>query len=272
MSTVTLRVRAAPGFRVDGSALLPATLAALPDAEIGRVLLPASNDLCALGDLFDISRTESDEPALVIEGDVRWLDRLGAAMASGNLRVAGSAGDYAGLRMSGGELRIEGDAGMFTGAELRGGRIDVTGDAGDFAAGALPGDMEGMSGGTLSIEGSAGARLGDRMRRGAVLVGGNAGDYAGSRMVAGTIAIAGTTGAHIGYGMRRGTLLLLNAPARIPPTFTEGGRGFDVFWSLLVRSFAKERVPFALLAAHALPRRFAGDLAVDGRGELLIAG
>ena len=38
--------------------------------------------------------------------------------------------------------------------------------------------------------------------------------------------------------MRRGTVLLTNAPSRIPPTFTEGGRGFDVFWLLFTRMLA----------------------------------
>ena len=40
MSTTTLRVRNAPGFRVDAAQLLPGALAALTVAEIGRVLHP----------------------------------------------------------------------------------------------------------------------------------------------------------------------------------------------------------------------------------------
>jgi formylmethanofuran dehydrogenase subunit C len=131
--------------------------------------------------------------------------------------------------------------------------------------------MEGMTGGTLTIHGNAGARLADRMRRGLVLVGGDAGEFAASRLVAGTICIAGKVSDNYAYGMRRGTLVLARAPARIPPTFTEGGRGFDIFWSLLVRSLADEIAPFSTLDASILPRRYTGDLAVDGRGEVLIA-
>lgn len=270
MSTVTLRVKSAPGFRVDASRLSPAGLAALPDIDIARVVLSAGNETCATGDLFDISRSANDDVALVIEGDVRWLDRIGAHLTEGSFSVHGPCGDYAGFRMAGGELRIDGDAGRFTGCEMSGGRLSVTGHSGDFAAGALPGDMEGMTGGTLTIHGNAGARLGDRMRRGLVLVGGDAGECAAARLVAGTICIAGQAGAHYGYGMRRGTLLLAQAPARLPPTFAGGGRGFDVFWSLLVRSLAREIAPFSTLRATSLPRRYAGDLAVDGRGELLV--
>jgi formylmethanofuran dehydrogenase subunit C len=270
MSTTTLRVKQAPGFRVDAARLLPAALAALSVAQVERTVMAAGNETCAVGDLFDVSRADSATDVLVLEGDVPWLDRLGAQMAQGRLDIHGPAGDYAGYRMAGGELRIDGHAGRFTGCQMSGGRLSVGGDSGDFAAGALPGDMEGMTGGTLTIHGGAGARLGDRMRRGLVLVGGDAGDYAASRLGAGTIGIAGKLGEHFGYGMRRGTLLLAQAPQQLPPTFTEGGRGFDVFWSLLVRSLAAEIAPFSTLAGSSLPRRYTGDLAVDGRGEVLI--
>jgi formylmethanofuran dehydrogenase subunit C len=104
-----------------------------------------------------------------------------------------------------------------------------------------------------------------------VLVGGDAGAYAASRLVAGTVAIAGTAGPHYSYGMRRGTLILAREPASLPPTFCEGGRGFEVFWALLARSLAREIAPFSQWRTP--PRaRLTGDLAVDGRGELLIVG
>lgn len=270
MSTTTLRVRTAPGLRVNADRLLPGALAALSVAEVGRLVLPAGNETCTVGDVFDITRSEGELAALVIEGEAQWLDRLGAKMTEGRIDVHGASGDHTGFQMAGGELRIHGNTGHFTGCQMSGGRLTVGGDSGDFAAAALPGDMEGMTGGTLTIHGKTGTRLGDRMRRGLVLVGGDAGEYAASRLVAGTIGVAGKLGAHYGYGMRRGTLLLARMPARIPPTFTEGGQGFDVFWSLLARSLAAEIAPFSGFDASTLPRRYAGDLAVDGRGELLI--
>ncbi|MCC8403180.1 formylmethanofuran dehydrogenase subunit C [Paraburkholderia sp. MMS20-SJTN17] len=277
MSTTTLRVRTPPGFRVDAAALLPVALASLSVAEIEHIVLPAGNERCAVGDVFDVSRTGASAPgddvaALVIDGAAPWLDRLGARMEGGRLIARGPVGDYSGFRMSGGLVDIDGDAGHFTGCEMRGGRLTVRGASGDFAGGALTGDMEGMSGGTLTIHGNAGARLADRMRRGLVLVGGNAGDFAASRLVAGTVGVAGQPGAHYAYGMRRGTLLLARRPAPLPPpTFTGGGHGFDVFWSLLIRSLATEIAPFSQWRADRLPVRFTGDLAVDGRGEILIA-
>jgi formylmethanofuran dehydrogenase subunit C len=274
-TTTTLRLKTAPAFRVDASSLLPAAIAGLPAADVQWLMLPAGNDAVAVGDLFDVSRTDGGDnngtPTLVIEGAGAWLDRVGARMDAGRLVVRGAAGDYVGLRMSGGTLAIEGDAGGFAGCEMRGGRLDVTGSCGDFAAGALPGDMEGMTGGTLTIRGNAGARLADRMRRGLVLVGGDAGAYAASRLVAGTVGVAGETGMHCAYGMRRGTLLLAHEPASLPPTFSAGGRGFEVFWALLARSLAREMTPFSQWRTP--PRaRLTGDLAVDGRGEILIVG
>ncbi|QSN63207.1 formylmethanofuran dehydrogenase subunit C [Caballeronia sp. M1242] len=271
MSAITLRVKSAPGFRVDASKLLPCALGRLEDSEVAGFILQGHGEQCAIADLFDISRTQSEAPTLRIEGDVAWLDRIGASLDAGSLFVHGEAGDYAGIGMSGGELHIDGNAGRFTACEMQGGRMTVRGHVGDFAAGALPGDMEGMRGGVLIVHGDAGARLADRMRRGTVLVGGNAGDFAASRLVAGTLCIAGETGAHLGYGMRRGTVVLLKAPRRIAPTFVEGGRGFDVFWRLLTRMLAREMPLFATLADSMMPTRYAGDLAVDGRGELLIA-
>ena len=106
-----------------------------------------------------------------------------------------------------------------------------------------------MTGGTLAIGGNAGERLADRMRRGLVTVGGNAGAFAASRLVAGTICVAGQVGDHYGYGMRRGTLVLVHAPAALPATFVAGGRGFDVFWALLVKSLSREAAP-AVEVAH----------------------
>lgn len=285
MSTTMLRVKAPPAYPVDGSPLTPARLDAMPLEAIERLALRAGEETFVVGDLFDVSRTDevapapvdahagdaaAPAPAVVIEGDTRWLERLAAGMDAGTLTVRGAAGDYAGAQMRGGTLAIEGDAGDFVGCEMRGGRLTVAGDCGDFAAGARAGEMEGMTGGTLTIGGSAGERLADRMRRGLVLVGGDCGAFAASRLVAGTICIGGRLGAHYAYGMRRGTLVLATRPATLPATFVDGGRGFDVFWGLFVRSLATAPAPFSRFAANRLPARYAGDLAVDGRGEILI--
>lgn len=270
MSGLTLRLANAPALRVDLRQLTPTALAGTAPDAVARLPLWHGNERIALGELFTVQAHAADgEPSLTFEGDLGRFDRIGWQMSGGTLRVDGNAGDYLGCGMQGGTLRVSGNAGDFTAAAMADGRIAVGCNTGDFAAAALPGDMDGMRGGTLTVGGNAGDRFGDRMRRGTVLVAGSAGDFTGSRMVAGTIAIAGAAGAHLAYGMRRGTIVLLSARPQARATFVRTNGNFDVFWTLLARSLARAGGPFTALPALR-PRRLVGDLAVDGKGELLM--
>ena len=274
MKRITLRVKHAPLLRIDARTLLPATLAAVTADEIERMPLWHGTERIALADLFDVrageASTPADAPSLVFAGDMQRFDRIGWKMDGGHLIVEGHAGDLAGAQMTAGTIVIQGDAGSFTACQLAGGRVEIGGDTGDFAAGTLPGDLDGMRGGTLIVRGDAGARFGDRMRRGTALVFGNAGAFAASRMVAGTIGIAGGVGEHLAYGMRRGSLLLLGAQTVPGCRFAENHGDVDVFWRLLSRSLAREGGPFGELSLASM-RRFAGDISVDGKGEVLLA-
>ncbi|KDP84079.1 formylmethanofuran dehydrogenase [Cupriavidus sp. SK-3] len=270
MSGLTLRLANAPALRVDLRQLTPAALAGMAPDAIARLPLWHGNERIALGELFTVQAHGGDgEPALTLEGDLGRFDRIGWRMSGGTLRVDGNAGDYLGCGMQDGTLRVNGNAGDFAAAALAGGKVVIGGNAGDFAAAALPGDMDGMRGGTLVIGGNTGDRFGDRMRRGTAMVAGNTGDFTASRMVAGTIAVAGAVGTHLAYGMRRGTIVLLSARPQARATFVRTDGNFDVFWTLLARHLARAGGPFTALPALR-PRRLVGDLAVDGRGELLI--
>jgi len=97
---------------------------------------------------------------------------------------------------------------------------------------------------------------------------GNAGDFAASRLVAGTIAIGGSLGAHPAFGMRRGTLLLAQVQPQLTPTFVASVHDITVFWRLLARQITALGGPFEGLGTK-VPRRWVGDLAVDGKGEVL---
>jgi formylmethanofuran dehydrogenase subunit C len=154
---------------------------------------------------------------------------------------------------------------------MSGGWLEVRGSVGDFAGGPLPGGMEGMSGGTLLVHGSAGARLADRMRRGTVVVHGDAGDFLGSRLVAGTIALGGSCGAHAGWAMRRGSIVFAGAAPLPPATFVPVQADAQVIWQLLARDLARFGGPFADLPRRGFAR-WAGDLAVLGRGEWFLPG
>lgn len=266
-----LRLRAQPDFRVDLGGVLPVRLAPMTADEVARVALRHGNARLALGELFDITEVAADAPELRLEGELSRFDAIGHGLDGGVLRVDGAVGDRLGLAMCGGEIRVHGAAGQLVGCEMAGGMIEVDGDVGDFAGGALPGSMDGMRGGTLIIRGNAGARCADRMRRGTILIHGDAGDFLASRMVAGTLALAGRAGSHCGYGMRRGTLVFAGAAPAVPPTFVATHHDIVVFWTLLRRSLAYHGGPFSALPASA-PRRFAGDLAVGGKGEWLLPG
>lgn len=273
MSRLILRLKHAPALRLDVSTLTPGMLAERSVSEVAALPLWQGKERLAVGDLFDVrtdtrAAASNDAPELIFEGDLGRCDRLGWQMIGGTLYIDGNAGDYTGCGMSGGTLEVRGNAGDFTAAAMSGGNLAIRGSTGDFAAAALPGDMEGMRGGQLTIAGHAGDRLGDRMRRGTVLVGGNAGAFAASRMVAGTLGIAGDVGEHLGFGMRRGTVVLVRANPALAPTFVETEHNIAVSWTLLARSLERSDSAFAGLARR-LPQRHAGDLAVDGKGEIL---
>ena len=268
MSGWRLSLRQAPAVRVDVRGVLPAALAGLSAAQVGQVRVGHGNALVPLAEFFTVQPDGNDD-TLVFDGDLSRFDRVGWQMAGGRITVNGPAGHYAGGCMSGGELSVKGSVGLLAACEMAGGSLTVEGDAGDFAASTLPGSMDGMRGGTLIVKGNAGERFGDRMRRGTALVFGNAGDFLASRMVAGTIGIGGSAGAHVGYGMRRGSVVFAAAPPQIAATFVPALVEAQVFWQLLARDLARHGGPFATLPSRAVQRHL-GDIATDGRGELIL--
>jgi formylmethanofuran dehydrogenase subunit C len=131
-----------------------------------------------------------------------------------------------------------------------------------------------MNGGMVIVGGDAGSRAGDRMRRGVIAIAGNAGGHAGSRMIAGTLMVMGKgVGEFPGFGMKRGTLIFRHPPARMLPTFSDGGRHQFGFLALLRRALADAGAsPEMLHGLDAPARRYTGDAAFDGLGEILILG
>ena len=267
MSGYRLTLKQAPTLRIDARKLQPSALATLTSSDVERIQLPHGRDTLAVGELFNVQ--SNNDTTLTLEGDLTRFDHIGCCLTDGELRVNGSVGNYAGAGMSGGRLTINGSASDFTACAMRGGWLELRGDTGDLAASALPGDMDGMRGGTLVLRGNAGSRLADRMRRGNVIVCGDAGDFMASRLVAGTIALAGRCGAHPAYGMRRGSIVFAGIAPAIAPTFLPLHSNADVFWQLLARDLARFGGAFEGLAKRRVAR-YAGDLAVLGKGELLL--
>jgi formylmethanofuran dehydrogenase subunit C len=129
-----------------------------------------------------------------------------------------------------------------------------------------------MSHGSIVCQGDVGDRVGDQMRRGLILIDGNAGDYSASRMVAGTIGVYGNVGKYAGFGMKRGTILLnhqINHQTDFHATIQDCGAHTLPFLVLLFQSFKQLPTKFNQVKSQRV-QRFAGDLACNGNGEILV--
>lgn len=269
MSTLCLTLREPPAQRVDLSPLAADRLLGKTPPEIAAIELATGNRRVRVDSLFTVTGDFTSE--LEIRNATDRLDRIGQGMDHGRVIVRGDAGAYVGAGMRGGSIEVHGNVGAFAASGMSGGTLHVRGDAGDFLGAAIPGNHQGMQGGTVIIGGNAGDRAGDRMRRGTMLINGNAGHYCASRMVAGTIAVWGTIGRGPGAAMRRGTLLLHQAPDELPPTFNDCGDYPLTFLTLLARSWRGMPGKAGTMPERdCRVRRFTGDLANGGRGEILI--
>lgn len=266
MSALTFTLKSLPRHAVDLSPLTADHLAGKSLAEIGAVELVSGNCKLQTNDLFDISGNDAND--IVIIDSCNKLDYIGHGMKTGRISVHGDAGSYLGLQMRGGDIRVHGNAGIFAASGMAGGFMHIHGNAGDFLAAAIVGERKGMKGGTVIVTGNAGDRVGDQMRRGLLLIEGDAGSYCASRMLAGTIGVAGQVGEYAGYGMRRGTLLLTQAPA-LHATLQDCGAHTLPFLSLMFKSFAHLPSRFAQINKNRV-QRYAGDVANDGKGEILV--
>lgn len=272
--SLRLTLRQPPPGRISLAGIVPNRLAALAMADIERLPLAWGKETPALGEFFRVAGAPG--PHLVFEGmDARFCD-VARGMAAGECEIHGAAGDFVAADLLGGRVVVRGSVGAFAASGMRGGELHVQGDAGERLGAALPWQAAGMRGGRVIVDGSVGARCGDKMRRGEILVAGDAGDFCAARMVAGTLAVAGRVGAHAGYGMRRGTLLLLLPGAEPPlaPTFVETAFAADVFLRLLRRHWLATLDAGGAFARRAgaaewRARRWLGDLASDGRGEVI---
>jgi formylmethanofuran dehydrogenase subunit C len=268
MTVLTLRLREAPPVSVDASILSPPRLAGLTRTKIEALELELGNRSVRVGDLFEVGGDDWDN--VVIENATERLTHLGAGMQSGTLVVNGNAGAYLGFGMSAGRISVSGNGGIFAGCEMEGGTIEIGGDAGDWLGSALAGDKQGMQGGLIHVGGNAGDRAADRMRRGVVLIEGRAGAYLGSRMLAGTVIVKGDIGQQPGFALKHGTLLLLSGAPELPATYNDCGRHELLFLALLERDLRTRGGLQAFLPLPRTVRRYCGDLANGGKGEILL--
>jgi formylmethanofuran dehydrogenase subunit C len=267
MSGLTFRLVAVPDERLDLSKLTPSHLAAISPGDIARIVVGTSKRKLTVGDVFSVSGKAGD--TVTIAGGSSRLDFIGAELDQGTVIVEGDAGMCAGRSMRGGKLEIRGDAGPWLASGLAGGLVYVKGSAGGFIGGQRVGDSFGMTGGIVVVDGHAGDRTGERMRRGTIIVRGRCGMNAGSRMIGGTIWTEQGFGPAPGILLRRGTLI---GPAveKMLPTFVDTGRQDLVILRILSRYLAAVLGPLAPRPIAGPVRKYAGDLATIGKGEILI--
>ncbi len=269
MSALTFTLKEIPRQRIDMSPLTPDKLTGRSRKEIELITLQIGTRKIPAAEIF---RIKGDDAAnIIFAAACDKLDHIGAAMTGGRILIDGDAGAYLAFQLSGGEIILSGNAGAYAASEMKKGLVEIKGNTGDYLAAALPGDQRGMSGGTVIVRGNAGDRVGDHMRRGAVLIEGNVGDYCAARMTAGTIAVLGQVGILPGYAMKRGTLLLRKMPEKLPVTFNDCGEHLFGFLPMLTKSWESHGGKFTRLPKAKSPmQRYMGDLANNGKGEILI--
>jgi formylmethanofuran dehydrogenase subunit C len=267
MKPLTLTLRQRPDQRLDLSPLVPHLMSGRSAAEIERIELQTTRSRVNVGDVF---RLRAGEPGRIrIEGSCDRLDRIGHAMTEGEIFVDGHVGTQAGRLMAGGSLTITGNTGPWAASGMKGGLLEIRGGTGAFLAAPLAGEMAGMRGGLVIVRGRAGERAGDRMRRGTIVIEGEAGAYAGSRMIAGSLIVGKKAGPLPGYLMKRGSIVLGAGCEALSPTFVDCGH----HELLVMRLWAGILHPHSKRVATLLRRplqRLAGDMAVLGKGEILV--
>lgn len=266
MSALTFTLKMQLQQRVDCSPLTPDHLAGKSLVEIVATELQSGNKKIRADVLFDIMGDDTSH--IEIKNSSPKLDFIGSKMQSGQITVHGNTGSYLGFQMKKGSIIVHGNVDAYAASGMAGGTMHIHGNTGDFLASAIPGDRKGMKGGIVIVTGNAGDRAGDQMRRGIVLVEGNVGAYCASRMLAGTIGIMGDVGDYVGFGMRRGTLLLFTTP-KMHSTLQDCGSHTLPFLNLMFKSFQSLPSKFSRLNQNRV-HRYAGDVANDGKGEILV--
>ena len=268
MPPVILRVKEAPtGVPLEAESISPDLFADRSREEIEALPVALGNESHRLGDFFQVEGERSDQ--IEVDGSIPRVKWVGSGMTRGRVVIRGDVGMHVGSYMRGGEILVEGNAADFLGVEMEAGLIRVRGNAGHRAGAAYRGSKFGMRGGIILIEGDVGHEVGAYMRRGLVVIKGNAEDFLGARMAAGTICLFGQAGLRTGGGMQKGMIVCMH-PVELLPTFAYDCSYAPVFLRILFKGLKRLGVQPTPQQANGLYRRYHGDLAEIGKGEILI--
>jgi formylmethanofuran dehydrogenase subunit C len=246
----TLTLRRPLEQRVDASGVAWAVLSGLDAKAIEEQELWVDGaGRSRVVDLFAVKAATDGQVRLV--GDLALMDGIGAGLASG-------------------ALVVEGNAGWYLGQGMRGGSIEVRGNVGPQAGAALPGAKRGMSGGEIVIRGSTGPGLGSGCRRGLIAVEGEIAEGAGRAMLAGTVVAFGAIAAEPGLWSKRGSFVALRSVT--PPATYRYACTYRPSYLPVTLGYLKRRYGCPVKPEHltGLYRRYSGDLAELGAGEILV--
>jgi formylmethanofuran dehydrogenase subunit C len=257
---VTLRLKKELKVPINAECISPDVFAGKSLDELAKLQLWEGNRKRLLREIFKIEGNSGKTPSEVsirLIGNLSKVQKIGAGMTDGEIKVQGNVGMHLGEKMKGGKITVEGNAGSWVGSAMKGGMITVEGSAGDYIGGAYRGSTRGMHGGTIIIHGDAGTEVGGYMRKGLIKVCGDVGQFVGIRMRNGTIVVQGKAKERAGAFMKGGKIILCNYIPSVLPTFTIEGIKAKV-------KVGEEKItgPFYL---------FVGDLAEHGSGKLYVS-
>ena len=272
---LTLTLRCQPEGRIRADAIAADRLAGLSREEIGALLLWPSRGGSGtsrragvgLGEVFRIEGKPGSDVRVL--GELDRVDGLGTRMGSGTLTIDGNAGRDVGREMTGGRINITGNVAERAGMAMAGGLIAAAGSAGASVGGALPGGSRGMTGGEIVVRGDAGPEAGSRARRGLIVIGGDTEDGAGRSMIAGTLVIVGRAKGGVGEWNKRGSIIAIGGAA-VPVGYRYACSYAPEYLRLLFRHAAQLGVPVEAGVSSGRFARHCGDLALLGKGELLL--
>jgi formylmethanofuran dehydrogenase subunit C len=267
MSALTLTLKEPPTVPLEAEAISPDVMAGLGHDAVRALPVFLGKRQHRLDDIFTVEGTDGED--VEVRGDNTKVKWIGRAMTRGRITVVGNAGMHLGAHMKGGAIEVSGNASDWVGGEMTGGLIRIRGNAGGQVGAAYRGSSSGMNGGTIVIGGSAGLEVGMRMKRGVIVVGGPVRDFAGLQMKGGTIFLLGGAEIRTGAWMMRGTIVSL-VPLRLLPTFARACAYNPTFLRVYATYLRGLGVSLPCEVRDGAYRRYAGDAAVPGKGEILV--
>ncbi len=254
-----------------------------PDSVIGKTIkevrsLPVyiGNTIQMLEDYFYVNGKTaeiSSDQLISIQGECENVKYIGYGMTAGHIIVEGSVGMHVGAKMEGGKLIVTGSASNWAGAEMKGGLLKIHKDAGHQLGAAYRGGTKGITGGVIIVGGGVGLEAGAFMRRGMLVIQGNAAPFLGVHMNGGEIFVFGRVAKRVGAGAKGngGFIACFGGVDSLLPTYVYDGTFRPDFMKLYLRQL---RDQFGIKSAgkylDTSLRRYRGDNAVGGNGEILI--